>query len=170
MSDFNIDIINTEELTELYFTGNINSESAHKFCYELRKIEIAEKRVTIFLQTTGGCCASALRMYDTLINFKYNSEIICTGWVASSGTLFMLAANKIKATVNTFFLLHQFSSEFNNVHINNKAQLKYEEKLMNVILDIYKTKTNITISDLEFDTYLNTIDALKLNLINEIIY
>lgn len=157
----------------LYFTGEIDATSAHKFRYLLHEIEkerrdLTDKGCTIYINSNGGSCTAGLLMYDALRNSSLDITLIASGFVASSATIVMLGSDKRKCTANTTFLVHNLSTYVSGTLSYVRSNVAYSEMLLQQFSDIYSKYTKITKNTLEQETFLNAKQALDLQLVTEI--
>lgn len=170
MSNFLCDITGNE----IFFTGDIQDDSAHVFVRKLRELEKEyidkyDKNIILYLNSFGGSCTSGLRMYEALRKTTLNIVALAEGYVASSGTIVLLGCATRKATRYTQFLVHPISGGNYNTLPNNRSYLKFMENINDIYLEIYKEHTSITSTMMEVETYLTATQAKELNLIQEII-
>ncbi|GAA6622738.1 ClpP family protease [Scytonema sp. NUACC26] len=158
----------------MYFTGNIDNESAHQFVYYLRELETRysdkqNKNITLYLCSDGGRVTSALRMYDILNQSSLNVTVVCEGYVASSGTIVMLGAKRRLCTAHTNFLIHPISSGNDGTLAYLKSNIKFLDTLDDIVCSIYNKHTFITRTMIDVETFLTAEQAKQYALIDEVI-
>lgn len=156
---------------------NIISQNNHKLSkYGLSCDEMKFPRIDVFLNSPGGSVYDGFAMYD-LINKRDDLHCTGIGMVASAALFFMLGFKyeNRRAYKTTSFLVHQVSSiTYGNV-AQMEEDLKETKRVNEMIFDIIIKNTKITQTQLEKmykqkrDWWINAEEALKYNIISEII-
>ena len=93
--------------------------------------------VRIILNSYGGSCNAATRMYDELSAYPGNVHIIISGTAASAATVLASAANRLEMTPGSLFMIHDPSMGV----YGNAADLQSALDMLDVckesILNIY---------------------------------
>lgn len=95
-----------------------------------------EEPVRIVLNSYGGSCNAATRMYDDICAYPGNVHIVISGTAASAATVLAMAANKLEMTPGSMWMIHDPSVfAFGNVCDLTEAigQLNaYKESILNI--------------------------------------
>lgn len=93
---------------EVWFGDEITPESLHESLYGANN-EYADD-VHIRLNSYGGSCNAATRMYDDIRAYPGNVLITVSGTAASAATVLAMAANKLEMTPGSLFMIHDPST------------------------------------------------------------
>jgi ATP-dependent protease ClpP protease subunit len=144
----------------IYFNNNITKDTAFELTKVLRNVENLinitsitnkTKKVPIYLHITtdGGLIYSALSIIDCIKSLSLDVYTIVDGFVASAGTLIVLAGKKRFMCENAYMLIHELRggmwgkmTEIEEEYINLK-------KIMKHLINIYVENTNLTKSELK---------------------
>jgi ATP-dependent protease ClpP protease subunit len=144
----------------IYFNNNITKDTAFELTKVLRNVENLinitsitnkTKKVPIYLHITtdGGLIYSALSIIDCIKLLSVDVYTIVDGFVASAGTLIVLAGKKRFMCENAYMLIHELRggiwgkmTEIEEEYINLK-------KIMKHLINIYIENTNLTKSELK---------------------
>jgi len=144
----------------IYFNNNITKDTAFELTKVLRNVENLinitsitnkTKKVPIYLHITtdGGLIYSALSIIDCIKLLSVDVYTIVDGFVASAGTLIVLAGKKRFMCENAYMLIHELRggiwgkmTEIEEEYINLK-------KIMKHLINIYVENTNLTKSELK---------------------
>ena len=144
----------------IYFNNNITKDTAFELTKVLRNVENLinitsitnkSKKVPIYLHLTtdGGLIYSALSIIDCIKSLSVDVYTIVDGFVASAGTLIVLAGKKRFMCENAYMLIHELRggmwgkmTEIEEEYINLK-------KIMKHLINIYVENTNLTKSELK---------------------
>jgi ATP-dependent protease ClpP protease subunit len=164
------------EAESLYFVGEINIFSAHELAKTIRRIEhekelLENKTLSLFISSDGGSLNDGLKLYDLIKRSPLEITVIAEGWVASSAILLLCAAKKAIITQHTFLLLHEFQSCFDGRYSDYGGHMKYLDKIMTKVINIYNTQFKEPIQEerLHRDWIVDAHEALELGLIDEIV-
>jgi len=165
--------------SHIYFTGDINQNSAHEICCCIDDFEIAmasqqQKVVYLHLCSPGGCVVSSLRLYDKIKYSTLNVVAILEGQAASGATIMMCACDQILTYPSVEIMIHELTAGTNGRYSQTTTDMAKLKTMMDKILAIYnarikKSKDRLTIKDLEQDKYLSVEKCVQMGLIDTII-
>ena len=89
---------------DVWFGDEITPGMLHDELYP-RELQ-APDDVRIILNSYGGSCNAATRMYDELSAYPGNVHVIVSGTAASAATILASAANRLEMTPGSLFMIH----------------------------------------------------------------
>lgn len=89
---------------EVWFGDEITPEALHEVLYGLDGQ--ARDDVHIYLNSYGGSCNAATRMFDDLRAYPGNVAITISGTAASAATVMAMAANRLEMTPGSLYMIH----------------------------------------------------------------
>ena len=89
---------------EAWFGDEITPEALHGMLYP--EGEEAHGDLRIFLNSYGGSCNAAVRMFDDLRAYPGNVHIIVSGTAASAATVLATAADRLEMTPGSLWMIH----------------------------------------------------------------
>lgn len=161
----------------VFLSGPIDDEMANTVIAQLLFLEYENpaKDIQLYINSPGGSVSAALAIYDTMQYIKSDVSTICIGVAASAAALILACGAKGKrfSLPNSEILLHQVmggaEGQAKDIEISAKHILKVKEKV-NAILAKHTGKS---ISQIEIDTdrdfWMSSEEALKYNVIDQII-
>ncbi len=181
----------------IYFSDNINYNTAHELIQTLRNFELdvledvknaeSEARkakakyatvvaepmpIVLHLTTHGGLVHAAFAIVDCIKSLRVPVHTVVSGYVASAGTLISLAGAKRYMTPNSFMMIHEVRSGFWGRYSDMRVEHENITKLMEHISAYYVANTKITKEKLtemlRTDTDLSATEARELGLVDEI--
>lgn len=87
-----------------YIDDEITPEALHGMLYP--EGEEAQGDLRIFLNSYGGSCNAAVRMFDDLRAYPGNVHIIVSGTAASAATVLAMAADRLEMTPGSLWMIH----------------------------------------------------------------
>jgi ATP-dependent Clp endopeptidase proteolytic subunit ClpP len=169
------DLLSDKKILKRKFKKFMNYEDDKKSEYIIKepKLNWEIEPIVLKIKTKGGSITSAFSIIDTINNMIVPVHTICTGMVASAGTLISLAGKKRMMTKNAYMLIHELRSsswgkysELQDNHTNSTL-------MMNHIKKYYTENTNIPEDQLEDilrkDLYWSSDKCLETGLVDEII-
>lgn len=137
------------------------------------KHKIEPMPIKLFLTTNGGLVYQALMICDVIGRLETPVHTICTGFVASAGTLISMSGVKRYITESAYMLIHEIRSgvwgkysEIEEEHQNNK-------NLMKDIISYYVERTHLTREflkkALKKDLHWNAETCLEYGLVDKIL-
>lgn len=166
----------------LILTGEVDTDMLLKTLLAFRVLEKKSKisGITISLSTPGGDLYDCYAIYDRIKMSPCPITIIGTGYVMSSGTVILQAADKRLLTKNARFMIHYGTLEIPEARTKDVAELmKLSQNVDNPTLeDIYLngikkrdkrfTRTQLK-KLLEKDSFMTAHDAVALGLADRVI-
>ena len=123
---------------EVWFGDEITPESLHESLYGAKNEHGDD--VHIRLNSYGGSCNAATRMYDDVRAYPGNVRITISGTAASAATVVAMAADRVEMTPGSLFMVHDPSV----VAWGNERELSEAIGLLKAckesILNIYATR------------------------------
>lgn len=89
---------------EAWFGDEITPEALHGMLYP--DGEEAHEELRILLNSYGGSCNAAVRMFDDLRAYPGNVHIIVSGTAASAATVLATAADRLEMTPGSLWMIH----------------------------------------------------------------
>ena len=167
----------------VYFNMDITNESAFELNKELRNVdtkinvlnasmEIPKVPIQLHLTTNGGLIYAAMSVFDCIKNLKNPVHIIVDGFVASAGTLILLAGTKRFMCENAYLLIHELRGGIWGKMTDIDDEYLNLKKLMNHTIDIYVKNTKLKKKELEMtilkkDLIWNLDDCISKGIIHE---
>ena len=170
--------------SNVYFYADVSNETITKLILELKKLEIKLKknavdldgykpRIKLFIRSGGGDVYAGFSAMDHISSMKTHVTTIADGIWASAAT-FLLMAGKVRiATPSSYILIHQISSgSFWGKYEELKDEMKMCDKLMEMLKNIYNTKTELPEKKLKKllkrDIYLTADQCMEYKIIDRI--
>ena len=155
----------------LYLIGDINSYSINEVQQAINKLESDKNNTTLnfYLTSEGGDVFEGLKLYDLLQATKLDVTIYISSFVGSAATLPLFSKHKVIMYKNSILGFHELTHYSDKRYSNSKASIELTDRLMDKIITIYNTKTQeITREWLVIDRYLDSDEALRLNIVDEV--
>ncbi len=137
--------------------------------------EDEKKDIKIYVNSPGGSVSAGLAIYDTMQYVKPDVSTICVGIAASMGATLLAAGAKGKrfALPNSEILLHQVmgGAEGQAIEIEIAARqiLRVKARINSILAKHTGQKLDKIESDTDRDFWMDTEEAKKYGLIDEII-
>lgn len=162
-----------------FLTGEITEENVTEcikwIVYE--NLEVREKTLTLYLNSTGGDLYSALALVDIMRTSKHSIRVITMGSAMSAA--FLIAASGTQgqryAGKNASYMCHQFSENTEGKYHDLKATMKGNEISNEMMVAVLKEATGLAPSVIKkkllpaSDVYLTPQEALDLGIIDHIL-
>lgn len=165
----------------VFITDEINANSVATYQAELLYLaskmmpkDSEEDPIKIYINSPGGECYSFLGLYDimqSLINKGYVIETYNVGCAASAAAWILLSGSKGHrfCMPNSTVMLHQPSGGTFGKVTDMEISIKEAKRLKEVLNDIVKKHASEELIDkMERDYWMNSEDAKKFNIIDEI--
>ena len=148
-------------LNHVYFNDDITNETVFSLCKELRSVEsqmlltstmfrLKEKRpLVLHITTNGGCIHSAMQVVDCIERLSVPVHTVVEGFVASAGTLILLAGEHRFIGKNAYTLIHELRSGVWGKMSSMEEEFGNLKKIMDHLVDFYTKKTGLTKKTLE---------------------
>ena len=160
----------------IFISDEINMNTANIIVSELLYLDsINHDDISIYINSPGGEITSGLAIYDTMNFIKSDIKTICVGLAASMGAFILSsgALGKRYALKNSEIMIHQplggVQGKATDIKIAAEHILKLKNKINKILSKNTKQNINKIIKDTECDNYMDTSEALKYGLIDEII-
>ena len=138
--------------------------------------EDPEKDIQLYINSPGGVVTAAMAVYDTMQFIKSSVSTICIGQAASAAAVLLLAGEKKKrfSLPNSRVMLHQPSGGVSGTTIDVEIHAKEMVRIRQLLNEVISKHTGQEIAKVEKDTerdfILDTKEAKKYGIIDEIIY
>lgn len=106
----------------------------------------AKPRMYLLLRTNGGTLYDALAAYDHLVKLRERVELVTVaeGFVASAGTVLLMAGSRRLATRNAGLLFHQLSSGMMGKYADLRDELSACRWLMRKLTRLYERSSSLS--------------------------
>lgn len=155
----------------MYFGDEITPDSLHETLYGPEN-DLADD-VHIRLNSYGGSCNAAVRMYDDIRAYRGNVSITVSGTAASAATMLCMAADKLEITPGSLWMIHDPAM----LAFGNERDMEDAKAILHAckqsILNMYERR--ITISRDEADammsaaTWMDAKEALDKGFVDMIV-
>ena len=128
-----------------YLSGDIAQENVDLaikwLLYE--NLDPKEKKLTLFINSTGGDLYQAFALVDMINNSKHTIRTIGTGAIMSAAFIIFASGSKGERYIseNAGIMCHQFSNTIENKYHDLKAQMKETDLCNARMLEILKQAT-----------------------------
>lgn len=159
------------------FAGELCPLSAARLVSTLRRmVAYGSTRITLRLNSLGGCMHSGFQLYDHIAELQTNEGVSCEavaeGMVGSAAVLPFLACNQRKAQPHALFLLHEVRSKVSGDLSFGRAKddLAHAQLLMRHLVRILAKRTRLSrkqaVHYTARDTILSNRQAQRLGITN----
>lgn len=173
---------------EIHFNASITKESIEEFIrlisvivyahQQKHKNNVAELNIIYIVDSGGGSLTSTFKCIDFLNCLKQKHSFIkftsvCTGMVASAGTLLCAVADKCFITKNCHAMVHELSSSHGySKYFQILSNTKFIKMLHKKLVRVYCTKTGKTEEEIEYllsqEKWFSAKQYLKHGFVDEI--
>lgn len=130
---------------ESWFGDEITPESLHDLLYGTE--DTLPEDVHIRLNSYGGSCNAAVRMFDDIRAYPGNVMITISGTAASAATVVAMAADQLEMTPGSLFMIHDPST----VAYGNERDMDEAKAVLHAckesILNMYGTRIRVSRED-----------------------
>lgn len=130
---------------ESWFGDEITPESLHDLLYGTE--DTLPEDVHIRLNSYGGSCNAAVRMFDDIRTYPGNVMITISGTAASAATVVAMAADRLEMTPGSLFMIHDPST----VAYGNERDMDEAKAVLHAckesILNMYGTRIRVSRED-----------------------
>lgn len=130
---------------ESWFGDEITPESLHDLLYSME--DTLPEDVHIRLNSYGGSCNAAVRMFDDIRAYPGNVTITISGTAASAATVVAMAADRLEMTPGSLFMIHDPST----VAYGNERDMDEAKAVLHAckesILNMYGTRIRVSRED-----------------------
>lgn len=175
-----IEVVNKgDKTTEILFYGYIEyygQNSSRNLSYLLRELDKTNDTIIIRMNSGGGSVVEAAAIYETIKSLKARVEIVVEGIAASAASFVLLAADYVKMGQASRIMIHKFSGSVWGNADDMRENADMMDKWENDWIAIYASKMKKSASSVKKtyfqrgkDSWIGAKDALKLNMVNEIV-
>lgn len=160
-----VSIIQNENMYDAYLSNEIVEPDAYdKLCHLLDQVDHTAI-VRLHLNTPGGMLISAFKLLHSLRNTRATTIAVCTGEVASAGTMIALACQHIEVDDYLMFMCHNYSGGAAGKAHEIEDKLKWDKanlpKFFKQIYHGFLTQSEISTMLKGKDIYLNAQEVLE---------
>ena len=137
--------------------------------------EDSSKDINMYINSPGGVVTAGLAVYDTMQYIKSPVSTICVGQAASMGALLLTAGAKGKrfALPNSRIMIHQplggAQGQATDIEIQTLEILRIKKMLHGILVKHTGQSLDKIVKDTDRDFYMSADQALKYDLIDEVI-
>jgi ATP-dependent Clp endopeptidase proteolytic subunit ClpP len=171
---------------KIYFHKEVSRESVLNLIFTLnqtvKKIKNTSDQIGVddyppvylFINSGGGDYYAGMSAFDHIKNMEYPVYTVVDGLTASAGTFISLAGKKRLMLKSSWVLIHQIKTWFSgyNTFEELKDEMLNTTNIMNSLNNMYLENTKISKKKLDtffkHDLYLDSTQALKLGIVDEI--
>lgn len=166
--------INSSEKAELFFYGDIVSDSWRRFKWEdkcpndVKELmdDIGDKNIDIHINSPGGDVFAGFTIYNLLKNTKGRKTVYIDGTAASIASVIAMAGDEIIMPDNAFMMLHKPMVSLFGANADELTEyIKLLNKLEKGIIATYFTNANDSVTEerlaemLAAETWLSASEA-----------
>lgn len=161
----------------IFLHGEIHDGSADTVIAQLLFLESQnpEKDIQLYINSPGGSVTAGLAIYDTIQCIRPDVQTICVGQAASMAALLLACGTSGKrfALPSSRIMIHQpwggVQGQATDIGIQAREIIRMKKLLIKYFaVHTEKSESHIT-KDLERDFYMSAEDAVKYNLIDNIL-
>ena len=156
---------------EVWFGDEITPETLHESLYGTPDMPFSDD-VHIRLNSYGGSCNAATRMFDDIRAYPGNVHITVSGTAASAATVLSMAANKLEMTPGSLWMIHDPSTVAWGDERDLQSAIDLlracKESILNVYAKRCKQKRNDVAAMMTATTWLDAKSALEYGFIDGI--
>ena len=158
----------------IFLTGEVNDINATIVIGELLYLDKENsKDIYLYINSPGGSVSAGLAIYDTIKYIKSNVITIGVGLCASMGAFLLSSGDKRYALENTEIMIHEplggVEGKASNIKIQSDRIIKTKALINKILAKNTKQSIKKIEKDTENDYYMNSIEAKKYGLIDDII-
>lgn len=158
----------------IFITGEIDDNLANIVISELLYLDsLNNDDISVYINSPGGSVTSGLAIYDTFNFIKSNVNTIAIGMAASMAAFLLACGDKRYALENSEIMIHQplggAQGQATDIKIAAERIIKIKDKLNNILSKKTKQPIEKIAIDTDRDNYMDSYEAKKYGLIDEII-
>ncbi len=161
----------------IFLTGPIDDNISNLIVAQLLFLESEDPKadISLYINSPGGSVTAGLSVLDTMNFVKPSVSTLCVGQAASMGAVLLSAGAKGKrfCLSNSRVMIHQPLGSFQGQATDFDIQAKEILSIRKRLNDIMSKNTGQTIkkieSDTERDNFMNSSEALKYGIIDQIL-
>ena len=129
--------------------------------------------IRVYLNSPGGDCVAASRIYTMLMEYPHNIDIVIDGLAASAASVIAMAGTKVIMAPTAMLMIHDpFTEVYGNAEEMYKA-IEMLEEFKETIINAYQIKTGLPRDELaemmSNETWMNAYRALELGFCDEVL-
>ncbi len=160
----------------IFLSGAIEDHMANLIIAQLLFLESedAKKDIYIYVNSPGGSVTAGLAILDTMTHIKPDVATVCVGIAASAAAIILAGGQKGKrfALPNAEVMIHQpwggVQGQATDIEITARHIIKTREKLNKILAKATGKSLSQIEKDVERDYYMDTDEAKKYGIIDEI--
>ena len=160
----------------IILNGEINDQSANIIVAELLYLDSeSNEDIELYINSPGGSITSGMAIYDTMNFVESKVSTICIGMAASMAAFLLSSGEKGKrmALPNSEVMIHQplggAQGQATEIKIAATRILKLKDKLNKILAENTGKDLKTIENDTERDYFLNSDEALKYGIIDDIL-
>ncbi len=161
----------------IFVTSTIEDQLANMIIAQLLFLEAEdnEREAYMYINSPGGVVTAGLAIYDTMQYIKTKVCTICLGQAASMGALLLASGEPGRryALPHSRIMIHQplggAQGQATDIEIQTREILRIKKKLNQILVKHTNQKIKTIERDTERDFYLESEEAVKYGLIDEVI-
>lgn len=168
-----------DKIAEILLYGYIGSWSeieSKAFIQDLKKLETTNSIINVRINSGGGDVFQGISIYNALKNSPAEIHIYIDGLAASMASVIALAGDRIFMSRFAQLMIHKVSGNANGDSDKLRETANLMDELEASLLNIYSERTGKDIPTIQSswmqrgkDSWFNAKDAIKENLIDEIV-
>ncbi|MFI3201892.1 MAG: Clp protease ClpP, partial [Eubacteriales bacterium] len=128
-------------------------------------------RSTVWINSPGGDCIAAARIYNMLLNYKGHVTIKIDGIAASAASVIAMAGNKVIMSPVSMLMIHNPMTIAFGEKSDMKRAMAMLDEVKESILNAYEIKTGMERGKLatlmDNETWMNVHSAMELGFVDE---
>lgn len=160
----------------VFCSGEIDDNKANIIISQLLYLDsLNHQDISLYINSPGGSVTSGMAIYDTMNFIKSDVKTICIGMAASMAAFLLSSGKRGKrySLPNAEIMIHQplggAQGQASDIKIAAERILKIKEKLNKLLAQNTKQPLEKITLDTERDYYMNSKEAKKYGVIDEII-
>ena len=160
----------------IFINGEINDSTASEVVAKLLYLDsLNNDDIMIYINSPGGDVSAGLMIYDTINHVKSDVQTVAIGLAASMASILLMAGTKGKRKIlkHGKVMLHDISANFggkySDVVVAAKQMKSNHDELFSIIEERALLSSEQIKNSLKHDFWLNSDEALKLGIVDDII-
>lgn len=160
----------------IFLSGEIDDDLANSIIAQLLYLDsINHEDISLYINSPGGSITSGMAIYDTMEFVKSNISTICIGMCASMAAFLLSCGERGKRYIlpNAEVMIHQplggAQGQATEIKIAAERILKLKDKLNKIMAHNTNKELKQIENDTERDNFMDSQEALKYGLVDEII-
>lgn len=171
--------------TNIFFHAEVSRKNIFELIENIKKLELEllkkqielgdayNPTIKIYIHSEGGDVYAGFSGMDHIINSKVNIITIADGCCCSAATFLLLGGKTRSMQKHSHVLIHQITSGgFWGKFEELKDEMDCCTKIMDMVKDVYREKTNIPEKKLKTlmkrDVYLSSEECLRYQIVSEL--